>query len=367
MGRPHVCFVGWADHVHLERWASYFAEHGYRVSVISFSGSGRYPGKVRQYRIGLAGRGPRWVVMKLRYLLWRICPDLVHVHWAHFAPEIRQAWSGPLVVTAWGSDIYLRDRFSATQWARTAQALQSADLVTCDSADLAAAIESAMGVPPQNIEIIQWGVNTDLFSPDGSDLRAEYGLADRAVVFSVRNFTPLYNQETVVAAFDRLREKRPDAFLLMKSYGGEPAYMDKIRGEIGRRGLEAHVRIIETVPYEEMPSLYRTADVVVSIPHSDATPMSLLEAMSVGAVPIVSDLPSLREWVRQGETGYLVPPTNVDLVADALDTALGHTDPQQGLRAAARQVVVRRASQAAFMGSMAQRYAAICQVSRQRS
>ena len=100
-----ICFVGWGDHVHLERWAGYFANQGLEVSVISMSGPGDYPKGVSQYLLGLAQRGPRWKVLKLRYLLWKIKPDVVHVHWAHFANLLAKAWSGPLVVTAWGSDI----------------------------------------------------------------------------------------------------------------------------------------------------------------------------------------------------------------------------------------------------------------------
>ena len=199
-------------------------------------------------------------------------------------------------------------------------------------------------------------MDTELFSPHGPDKRDEYGLTGRAVVFSVRNFTPLYNQETVVAAFARVRKVLPDAFLLMKNYGGEPAYVDRIQAQIRMLGLEDCCRIVETVPYDDMPALYRTADAVISIPMSDATPMSLLEAMSVGSIPVVSDLPSLREWVRTGETGYLVPACDVEAVATALLGALAPARCTESMRLAARQMVEARASQAAFMGMMARRY-----------
>lgn len=357
MKKPHICFVGWADHVHLERWAGYFAENGYRVSVVSFNGPGRYPAGVQQYSVGLEGRGLRWVALKLRYLFWRIRPDIVHVHWAHFSSPVRLAWSGPLVVTAWGSDIYLRERFTDNEWTQTASALQTADLVTCDSDDLAAAIETSMAVPRHQIDVIQWGVDTQQFSPTGSNMRSALGLGNRPIVFSVRNFTPLYNLETVVDAFDRLLPGCPDAFLLMKCYGGESAYVEKIRSEIRQRGLEERSRIIETVPYEEMPGLLRTANTIVSIPHSDATPMSLLEAMSVGAIPVVSDLPSLREWVVDGRNGYLVPATDPEAVASALSASLlVDEDESYAMRSAAREVVMCRASQKLHMQSMVTHY-----------
>lgn len=360
MTRRRICFVGWADHVHLERWASYFAALGHEVSVVSFSGMGRYPAGVRQYVVGLEGRNPRWVRWKLRWLFWRIRPEIVHVHWAHFASHVCAAWAGPLIVTAWGSDIYRRDQFNDGEWNALNQAMHRADLVTCDSNDLARTIRETLNLPASAVEVIQWGVDTELFSPDGADQRQALGLVGREVVFSVRNFTPLYNQETVLAAFAALRERRPRVFLLMKSYGGDPQYLAHIRAEIERRGLADDVRILDTVPYEQMPALYRTADVTVSIPLSDATPMSLFEAMASGSPCVVCDLPSLREWVREGETGYLAAATDVKRVTEAMYMALENGPERERLRHSARAVVIARASQKIHMGIAAQRYERLC-------
>lgn len=43
--------------------------------------------------------------------------------------------------------------------------------------------------------------------------------------------------------------------------------------------------------------LYKN-DVFISIPSSDSTSVSLLEAMCCGLFPIVSDLPANREWIH---------------------------------------------------------------------
>jgi glycosyltransferase involved in cell wall biosynthesis len=161
---PRLCFVGWADHGHVERWADYFARAGFDVSVVSFSGPGNYVDGVRQRSVGLKNRGPRWVVWKLRYLFWRLRPDIVHVHWAHFAVPVRRAWRGPLVVTCWGSDIYRRDQFSEREWEDMANAARASDFVTCDSEDLATVIRTTLGVLPARIPVIQWGVDTNRFS-----------------------------------------------------------------------------------------------------------------------------------------------------------------------------------------------------------
>jgi glycosyltransferase involved in cell wall biosynthesis len=359
MSGQRICFVGWADHVHLERWAGYFAGRGFEVCVISFSGTGRYPPGVRQFRVGLQGRGPRWVRLKLRYLLWRLRPDIVHVHWAHFAVPVREAWRGPLIVTAWGSDIYRTDSFTAEQWRALGDAMRTALLVTCDSADLAQAIHTAFDVPAERVAVVQWGVDTDLFCPAGSDLRGKLGLQGREVVFSARNFTPVYNQEMVVAAFAIVRRSRPRAFLLMKRYGGDADYLARIRADVTARGLDADVLILGDVPYEEMPALYRTADVMVSIPLSDAAPMSLLEAMASGVPSVVCDLPSLREWVAEGETGFLVDARDASGVAAKLVSVLEDRRRSEPLRLRARSLVVERASQSSHMEVMAGHYRAL--------
>jgi len=289
-------------------------------------------------------------------MFWRLRPDLVHVHWAHFAAGAGAVWHGPLIVTAWGSDIYRRDQFDDHTWQTTGRALARADLVTCDSEDLAANIRRTFGIPPTQVEVIQWGVDTDLFTPDGPDLRTELGLTGREVILSARNFTPLYNQETVVEAFAALRQKRPNAFLLMKNFRGDAQYVQRIDELIRSHGLGADVRILESVPYEEMPALYRTADVTVSIPWSDAAPMALFEAMACGSAVVVGNLPSLREWVTQGKTGMIVNGEDAAEVATAIEHLLQASAVRNELREAARSLVVRNASQHVHMAHMAEHY-----------
>lgn len=346
-----LCFVGWADHVHLERWAGYFAKLGHEVHVISAGGLGHYPAGVRQYALA-PGAGARRRRLKLRWLLWRIGPQLVHVHWAHFAADVRAVWRGPLVVTAWGSDIYRRENFDVADWDASMSALATADLVTCDSDDLALELRRVLPSPPRRLVVVQWGVDTDMFAPGGPNQRAALGLHGREVIFSARSFTTVYNQETVVAAFARVRAQRPASFLLMKRYGGSADYFERIQAQITALGLSDHVRVLDAVPYEEMPEIYRTADVMISIPWSDAAPMALLEAMSCELPSVVCDLPSLREWIQPGVTGMLVEPRDVDAVSTALLHLLDDAALRREIGRQSRVLVQARASQDIHMKRM---------------
>jgi glycosyltransferase involved in cell wall biosynthesis len=59
------------------------------------------------------------------------------------------------------------------------------------------------------------------------------------------------------------------------------------------------------VKHEEMLHLVARSKIYISATQSDGTALSLLEAMRLGAVPLVSNIPSNRSWVVDGLNGYL--------------------------------------------------------------
>jgi glycosyltransferase involved in cell wall biosynthesis len=350
----HLCFVGWGDHVHVERWAGHFARSGHRVSVVSFTGTGRYPTGVIQRVIGMRHRAMRWQQLKLKYLLWKLKPDLVHAHWAHYAHPLMRAWGGPSVVTVYGSDIYRLHEQDETLQSETIDGLRRVDFITCDSKDMQQRIVALTGRSENDVETIQWGVDVDMFSPGKpmpEYLRSVVG-HDRPVVFSARNFAPIYNQELVLTAFKQVLQEVPDALLIMKYHNGLPDYRRKIEADIAASDVGHAVRIVDSVPYEQMPDLYRAANVTISIPSSDATPMALLECMAAGSAPVFSDLPSLREWITDGRNGYLVEPSDHERLAERVVYLLKNPGVGREFAAENREIVRRRASQEVSMSTM---------------
>jgi glycosyltransferase involved in cell wall biosynthesis len=77
----------------------------------------------------------------------------------------------------------------------------------------------------------------------------------------------------------------------------------------------------------------------VSVPSSDGTSVTLLEAMAAGAYPVVSDIVSNGEWIdRSG--GELVPVGNVPELAAAIVRGLTQSDRRE--RAATRNLDIVR-------------------------
>lgn len=82
------------------------------------------------------------------------------------------------------------------------------------------------------------------------------------------------------------------------------------------------INIIEKVPYQEMLHMHGRSRISIGLSISDGLPSSFLEAMAMGSFPIQSFTSLADEWVKDGETGLLVPPNDPEIVAQALERAL---------------------------------------------
>jgi glycosyltransferase involved in cell wall biosynthesis len=81
-----------------------------------------------------------------------------------------------------------------------------------------------------------------------------------------------------------------------------------------------------TVPYSDVPRLLQQHDIFLLASDYEGLPLSLIEAMGQGLVPVVSDLPSGIREVMDGSTGKLVPPDRTELYAEAILWLHEHRD-----------------------------------------
>jgi glycosyltransferase involved in cell wall biosynthesis len=89
----------------------------------------------------------------------------------------------------------------------------------------------------------------------------------------------------------------------------------RLRSELGAM---PSVRFTGAVPYKETSALLRSHDVFVLFSDYEGLPLSLLEAMGAGVVPVVSDLESGIRDVVNSQNGVRVPAGNVVAAADAI-------------------------------------------------
>lgn len=96
---------------------------------------------------------------------------------------------------------------------------------------------------------------------------------------------------------------------------GEGPQQEQLRAEL--RGCD-FVRFIDPVSYDQVPRLLQDYDVFVLLSDFEGLPLSLLEAMGAGVVPVVSDLPSGLAEVVDETRGVRVPVGDVERAADAI-------------------------------------------------
>jgi glycosyltransferase involved in cell wall biosynthesis len=104
---------------------------------------------------------------------------------------------------------------------------------------------------------------------------------------------------------------------------------------------------IEVLPqindYSQMLGLFASARIYIGLSIGDAISTSLLEAMAMGAFPIQSNSSMADEWIKDGETGAIVPPEEPNEIAKRIREALMDDELVDKAAIANWQVIVQRA------------------------
>src|SRR6185503_15300022 len=96
----------------------------------------------------------------------------------------------------------------------------------------------------------------------------------------------------------------------------------RLRAESLAQDLGMKLSVLPQSPSDEIVKLMGRARIAIGVGLTDGTPVSMLEAMVMGAFPIQADTVSTSEWIQDGENGLLVPPEEPEAIARAIQRAL---------------------------------------------
>lgn len=82
--------------------------------------------------------------------------------------------------------------------------------------------------------------------------------------------------------------------------------------------LKHSVILQGSVPHSELETWYSAADFYISGSHKESTGYALIEAMSCGCIPIVTNIPSFKKIINDGEYGFLFEPGNEESLLNSL-------------------------------------------------
>jgi len=187
-------------------------------------------------------------------------------------------------------------------------------------------------------------VDTDEFAPDpgrGAAARAELGLEpSELVVGTVNNLSPMKGHLTFIRAAAQLRQRRQDVrfVLLGASHEHRSDYTRMLLDEAESLGLRVGSEILVVDPGSRVRELAPALDLfwLTSEPRSEGIPTTVEEAMALGIPIVATDVGGVREIVRDGETGFLVPTRDPEALVAATEPLLDDAPQRRRLGEAAR-------------------------------
>lgn len=260
---------------------------------------------------------------------------LIHANFwmsALVAAQIKQQTGIPFVVTFHALGRVRRlyqgqaDGFPDARFAIEDQVVQAADGIIAECPQDRDDLMQLYQADPTKIRIIPCGVDTaELWPIPQAQARATLGLAatDR-IVLQLGRMVPRKGVDTAIRGIAHLKHQGLRARLLV--VGGEAADPDPdLTPEIGRlQAIAEHCQVADQVSFvgqrdrEVLKYYYSAADVFVTTPWYEPFGITPLEAMVCGTPVIGSNVGGIKFTVKDGETGYLIPPNQPAQLSDRL-------------------------------------------------
>jgi glycosyltransferase involved in cell wall biosynthesis len=204
-------------------------------------------------------------------------------------------------------------------WHEFSQVYKRLDAVTTVTKTAANLIEK-LGLEKDVIPI-SCGIDLEKFNPrnDGTYLKERYGIPEsRSVILYVGRLDREKRIELIMHALPQIIGS-VDAHLALAGTGKLRAEFEHVAEEMGIRG---RVTFTGFVPDQDLPNLYRMADLFVIAGIAELQSIVTMEAMASGLPVIAVNAVALPELVHDGENGYLFPDGDSQTLAERAITIL---------------------------------------------
>ena len=132
----------------------------------------------------------------------------------------------------------------------------------------------------------------------------------------MRSFHDVYNPRLAVEVLARVRQRIPDATLVMA--GQDKGLEGAVREAVRLRGLDAAVRFPGFLGFDAKRREGMAADIFLNTNRVDNTPVAVIEACAMGLPVVTTDVGGLPYLLTHRETGMLAPNGSVGALADAV-------------------------------------------------
>jgi glycosyltransferase involved in cell wall biosynthesis len=312
------------------------SDMGARVSVVALHDEvGNGPKVDADFRIVsyVACEGTKRKFVLAAILEARRRPSLVISEHAHFAPVAwlaAQVAHAPLLVVAHGIEVWGRLR-AHQRWA-----FVRADRILCVSNVTARRSTASNGLSPGKTRLLHNCLDPQLVLEGTSEDR------ERSLSLLTVSRMTLEDQykghRQVIEAMPRLLAQFPGlVYDIIGEGDGRPSLEDLS----ARLQVQHAVRFHGNVPDADLAGYYARASIFVMPSQSEGFGYVFLEAMAQGTPVIGGNRDAAVEVIAHHETGYVVDPTSVEAIADAIVCLLGNTELRERMGRAARDRVAQ--------------------------
>lgn len=299
-------------------------------------------------------------IKRLRKLLDEISPDIVHSHSLWYPGYLGAYVKGyPFIITVLDGDVLWKKRdIGIYTKLRTRWAMRKANLITGVSEELIkACIEH--GANKDKVHVMRRGVDLTKFNCNGNkvEIRRKLGLPESSkIILSPRNTGWFYNLDKIVKAIPRVMSEVKDTLFVFIWHGDNPDQEKKLTNLASELGIDKNIKVVGFVNHDQVALYHKASDVMVSVSQYDSGPVALQEAMACGNVPVISDLPCVREWVKNRWNGILVNPGNVEQIAHSTITLLENQEMRKRFAERNWKLIQEKGDQEYWMGKLEEMY-----------
>jgi glycosyltransferase involved in cell wall biosynthesis len=298
------------------------------------------------------GNQLRWGYWLKRHCQGRIdvihCGNIRPLGYAVTWPHLRLGL--PYLMYVNGGDL-LREKLKSERGVKRAGARQmlgsAAGIVATSKwvAELAGEVMDKLGIktmPP--VGAFDLGTDPVKFHParDTGSLRARWGTGDAPLLITVARLVPHKGQDSAIRALAALSDEFPELRYVMV---GEGHYEPRLRDLAQELGVADRTVFAGLLTDDDLPEAYATSTLYVGLSRVDRVVnvegfgISFLEAAASGVPAVAGDSGGVRSAVRDGETGLVVPPTDIGSIAAAIASLLRDEPRRLAMGRAARLAV----------------------------
>ena len=177
----------------------------------------------------------------------------------------------------------------------------------------------------------------DINIPKGGKVaeRKRWGFKpDEKIILFVEVLDVHKGTDILINAFAKVRKNIKGARLVI---AGDGCDRKRLEEEVNKLGIKDEVLFLGMVHHDFIGSLMVTSDIVCVPSFRESCPRSALEAMACGRPVIASNVGGIPEIIRDGKTGLLVEPRNVDELSRAIKKIILNKKLQDKMGDAARE------------------------------